>query len=605
MINNLIAVKSAKFFKIKKKLTNKAIEGLFTTLRKNYSVNSHNIFKYIRKKLNGIQYSSICFTYKAPPSFLNPTVDVRETLCGYMLLIEYHEHTALFTSRLALPVSFKTQHFSSVPINRVEGAIATTNAVFRKMRMRNMSVSRYTMRNKTLEATNLANVTGPAGSRRYAAQAYTVEADGQSRSATPSTGRISVRSDRVSHVELIEFAKEVIDVLRIDPKEISPFISTFARPISLADLLATSKPVTLAIDTNHLEDEVAGEDAEYRLVRVDGKTIVKLSSQELTELFVALDQALSVHSNGRIYEAKLPGTSEACATISLNKSRIALRSLSLDITKSVEVERLAVAVGEDQERRPLRDFLDEKNAFIVLFDDPRLSYIDGQVFRDDTLLDGGATFLRYLHPDVSLRSVNSEKGSFAATQTAFEVTSSFGAIVEHIAAPDLTLVCDDLGDEWADFIGIREEAGLTQISFYHAKHGELTLGASSFHTSVSQAIKNLGNMTFPKERMDAKIQGWGITYNNENVKTQIDRTIRTVGNDLAGAVERARTAPDAVRRAVIVTSSLSKQAVANAFIAIQKGDRPNHSFVQLYWLLQSYFSACAEVGAIGAIVCQP
>ncbi|KXV79495.1 hypothetical protein AD953_01980 [Acetobacter malorum] len=50
MINNLIAVKSAKFFKIKKKLTNKAIEGLFTTLRKNYSVNSHNIFKYIRKK---------------------------------------------------------------------------------------------------------------------------------------------------------------------------------------------------------------------------------------------------------------------------------------------------------------------------------------------------------------------------------------------------------------------------------------------------------------------------------------------------------------------------------------------------------------------------
>ena len=28
-------------------------------------------------------------------------------------------------------------------------------------------------------------------------------------------------------------------------------------------------------------------------------------------------------------------------------------------------------------------------------------------------------------------------------------------------------------------------------------------------------------------------------------------------------------------------------------------------FVQLYWILMGFFSACAEIGAIGYVVCQP
>ena len=605
MVDELSVPKTATFFRTKKKLTNKIIGDLFTTLREHYEVSTHNIFRHIRQTHNAVRWSAICFTYETQPSFLDPTTEVRETLCGYILLVEYQKHTAVFGSRIALPASFKTLHFSQVPVARVEGAIATSDAVFRKMRMRNMSVSPYAMRNKTLEAANLANVTGPAGSRRYAPQTYTVEANGQSRSATPSTGRISVRSDRADYGELIEFAKSVIDVLCVDPASVSPFISTFARPMSLKDALAASEPVTLAIDTNHLVDAISGEDAEYRLVRNDGENTVELPTPELTDLITALDQPLSVQGDTPVRQAKLEGANEANATIRLNKTRIALRSLSLGISENVEVERLGAALGEDHERRSLREFLDEENAFIVLFDDARLSYIDGQVFRDDTLVDGGSGFLRYLHPDTSLQAVNSEKGNLVAAQTAFEVTSSFGAIVQHIATADPTLVCDDLGDEWADFIGIREEAGLTQISFYHAKHDDLTLGAGSFHISVSQAIKNLGNMAFPQERMAAKVQRWGLTYNGEGAETQISRTIRAAGDDLAGVVERARTAPDAVRRAVIVTSSLSKQAVADTFTAIQNGQRPPHSFVQLYWLLQSYFSACTEVGAMGSIVCRP
>ncbi|MYI70651.1 MAG: hypothetical protein F4103_18585 [Boseongicola sp. SB0673_bin_14] len=486
----------------------------------------------------------------------------------------------------------------------MEGAIARENAVFQKMRMRNMSVSPHVMRNKTLEAPNLANVVGPAGSRRYAPQTYAVSVDGIYSTATPSTGRIGVRSNKVNHEELIEFAVTIIDALRLDPVAVSPFIKTFARPMPLADALANSNPTAIAVDTARLAAAVIGEEATVRLVHV-GDEIKKLSTEEVDELLDLLEQALTIEGNGKTRAARFPGEDNTVARISLNKSRIALRSLTLGNDAKVAVETRDLALGEDPERRPLHSFLDEKNCFIVLFDDARLSYIDGQVFRDEALLDGGKGVLPFLHPEGSLEDVTDEKGAFVADQVTFDESSTFGVIVERVAAKDGILICDDLGDEWADFIGIKKEADSVQVSFYHGKHGALTLSAGSFHVAVSQAIKNLGNMMFPSERMETKVQSWNTTYNAPNQPTQIPRVIRNDAGDLAASVARARNAPDVSRRAVIVTSSLSKKVVEDEFKKIQAGKRPTHTFVQLHWLLQSFFSACTEVGASGSIVCRP
>jgi hypothetical protein len=55
----------------------------------------------------------------------------------------------------------------------------------------------------------------------------------------------------------------------------------------------------------------------------------------------------------------------------------------------------------------------------------------------------------------------------------------------------------------------------------------------------------------------------------------------------------------------IVTSSLSRAAVAAVFANAAQGVQPKPHFVQLYWLLMTYFSACAEVGVVGYVICQP
>jgi hypothetical protein len=90
------------------------------------------------------------------------------------------------------------------------------------------------------------------------------------------------------------------------------------------------------------------------------------------------------------------------------------------------------------------------------------------------------------------------------------------------------------------------------------------------------------------------------------VQTAIPRIIRGGDTDaIRQRVDDIREAPDAVRHVYIVTSSLSKAQVQAEFENLANGGRPPAHFVQLYWLLMAYFSACSEMGAVGFVVCRP
>lgn len=122
--------------------------------------------------------------------------------------------------------------------------------------------------------------------------------------------------------------------------------------------------------------------------------------------------------------------------------------------------------------------------------------------------------------------------------------------------------------------------------------------------SVSQAIKNLGNLALPASAMANKFALWSRSYVNGGVTTGISRTCRGTPADSFTAVAFCRNAPHTFKRVAIVTSSLSKTAVEQAFQNIQAGGTANPYFVQLYWLLSSFFAACTEVGAFGCVICQ-
>lgn len=291
--------------------------------------------------------------------------------------------------------------------------------------------------------------------------------------------------------------------------------------------------------------------------------------------------------------------------IALNKSRVALRRLETPLILDVEVERTAFAVGQDADRVSLRRYIDAQDGFILLFSALEFAYIGGSLFRDDSLVDGGADLLRRLRPEPLLAAVTDEKGTFTPAHTAFDADSCFGVVVNQVSAGDHVLVCDDLGDEWADFIGLNNGSSPPRVTFYHAKHGALSLGAGPFHVAIAQALKNLRRMSLPTNAVRQKVPGWRRRYiSGGGVHTAIPRIVRGNRQQIPAEFEQARGAPDTFRRVMIVTSSLSYAAVEQALADIAAGQRPDAYFVQLYWLLLSYFSGCTDMGASGYVLCQ-
>lgn len=606
MIDQLRVGKAAHFYVLKRPLTKAAISDLFRGLRARESKPSPDLFRYNRVEVGDARWSAISFLYDTQPSFFSNDADVVERVCGFLLIVEHRDHVAVFKSRLDIPASFATRHFVRIASERVDVAVASGEAVFEKIRLRNMSLSKLVMRSKTLEADDLRNAIGPAGSSRYVPRGYDVRSGADRYSTTPSTGRISKQSDRVGHLFLIEYATNVIDALLDAVGGPPPFISTFARSIDLSTTEGARLPTSFAVDIAGLQDAVF-ETSEIRLVRQGEEEHEEISHAEWHALTVELGEVFQVGGEGRVRQICRAADDAIVGSLALNKSRIALSKLELPLLDRIEVEKTIYPVGEDPDRVTLRRYIDRSDLFIVLFEDISLAYIDGGLFRDAGIIAGGLEFIRYLRAEPLLANVASEKGlNFTEAQTSFDDTSTFGVVVDSVSEGDEVLVCDDLGNEWADFVGISNASSPPRISFYHAKYGGLSIGATPFHESVSQAIKNLGNMSFPQLAMPDKIQLWSQHYISGNgVETSISRTLRTAGAGLTQQFNEIRLAPDAIRRVFIVTSSLSLRAVQTALAGIAEGNRPNPYFVQLYWLLMSYFSACAEMNAHGYVVCRP
>jgi hypothetical protein len=199
MIENLRVTKTANFHKLKRTLSQAAVDEMFRRVRASQPSASQNLFLRRRERLHGAIWSAISFSYDRPPSFLLEASGVMERVYGYLLLVEYRDHAAVFKSRLDLPAVFSTRHFERISADRIDVAITRGDAVFQKIRLRNMSLAKAAMRNKTLEADDLRNAVGPAGASRYVPQAYNVRKPAAYYSTTPRTGRIAQRSDLCDH----------------------------------------------------------------------------------------------------------------------------------------------------------------------------------------------------------------------------------------------------------------------------------------------------------------------------------------------------------------------------------------------------------------------
>lgn len=606
MIDHLEIAQSGCFHQRKRRLSNEAINRLFTTLRAHARHPSQNLFRADRLVLGDARYSAICFSHDRDVSFLAPVADVVERVYGYVLIVEHGPYIAVFKSGLDLPIAFRTSYLGKVANERIERAIARQDAVFEKLRLRNMSISPLALRSKSLEARDLENAVASSSASRFIPQAYRVRREDGVYSATPTTGRISLRADRAGVEATVAWAVQISQLLQANDGAVAGFIRNFARPIELTALPADVRPTFVGIDTMGLADRLFSAEDGIRLIREGENGVEELTQPEAEALVATLDPAFPVVRRRRVHEVRAEDSITPIATLRIGATRIGLRGMNLPLIANIAVERRSLPLGKDASAVSIARYLDRENLFTILFSDLALAYIDGALFRDEGLAGGGAALLAHLQGDPSLAHTTSEKGDFAVGQIEFAQGCVFRSVVDTIADSDDVLLCDDLDDEWADFIGVSTQSSPKMISFYHAKHGNQSLSASSFHEPVGQAIKNLGRMGLPADMLPNKLAGWGNRYRNNGVQTDIARMIRGgTPQDIAEKLQAVRAAPDALQRVFIVTSSLSRAQVEGVLAGIAQGTAPSPHFVQLYWLLMSYFSACAEMGVRGYVVCRP
>src|SRR5579872_999827 len=358
MIDWLRSAKSANFYKKRKRLSKAAITELFRTIRQNSDTPSQNVFHHVKQSLGHASWSALAFFYERDPSFLElPQGHTRERVCGFLILVEHCEHVVIFKSGLDLPSSFKTDYLQRAGDERVEAAIARADATFEQIRLRNMATSKYALRSKTLEANDLRTVVGPSGASRYVPRGYRVRRGDDHYSATPNTGRISLRSDRVAYQDLVNWGVAVVDMLIDQNIQSSTFIRAFARPIDLDSIPAGVLPTYIAVDVPTLTEQLFEEPEGIRIVRRIGDHSAVLEKNEVGAILALLDRTLTVRRvRGELRITDPQG--HPIGILNIGKTRISLRSFEMPDIENIYVEPMNPPEGQDDLGVPIRRYID-------------------------------------------------------------------------------------------------------------------------------------------------------------------------------------------------------------------------------------------------------
>jgi hypothetical protein len=283
--------------------------------------------------------------------------------------------------------------------------------------------------------------------------------------------------------------------------------------------------------------------------------------------------------------------------------RINKKSLTLKAAKLKNIIIQWEAGDKDEEN--LLSYLNRANEFVIHFSNYKFIYFARKLFSDNKLLGDLDGLMRIFKPYEKLGQVNSEKGlKFTARSKKFSSNSIFGFVEKHFGRQTDFLICDDLGNEWADHIGLSKDA----IMFIHSKYGKPGLGASQFQDVNGQAQKNLGNMVPADHQWEGKCRSWANYYKINGTVTSIDRIRKgTNAGDAVTYYKRLLNDPNVKKQVYLVINFLSKSDFRKKLIALRQGNQVTNKnqVIQLLWFISSLISSCWETGTEVYVCCAP
>jgi hypothetical protein len=206
-----------------------------------------------------------------------------------------------------------------------------------------------------------------------------------------------------------------------------------------------------------------------------------------------------------------------------------------------------------------------------------------------------------------LANVSSEKGKPPKGATAWPLKTVFGLIDNRrdgliwaeFGRADL-VICDDIGDEIADFIAINFKDRC--IALIHAKAGKSRFSASALHVVVSQALKNLSVLA-KRQDPPVRVKNWtrSAIWGCKIKRWRYGNTSLPTGTRLWEKIRREIIDHPQSRIEVwlVLGNILQKRTLLQK---LQAGTRDNVTG-QFVYLLSSLRLTCAQHGAVARIFC--
>lgn len=527
-IENIILNENAYFY-LKEKVGFLSKNLIKNTLREaSLDKKGNYLLKEIRKKFQitpnkNIYYSIAVFKYEKKPTFIDePVSGWEETKLAYICLIDFEEQLVIAKRNISGIKNF-LENFIPIDYSIMTSIFTLDDTTFEKISMNNMNISDKSIRQKSVESTDLKENLSTLGLQSYVLSNLRVQNGGSKVSLSLNTSRINKFGAKNSIEAFIEWSDKIVTRIKdYEPK--SSFLSSFATPLNYEDEKEGLNPIAILITLSKLYED-------FQHNRIERCFIMYNEKEREIDIIKALnnfERLLDIESitvDGATSH-KIKNTAIKDLYISLNAKSITLRSPKLN--------KLCLQFADDLVI-PILSYLNTRNSFIVTFDSPDIVYSNRKLFKDSRLLSNIEAFLKIFIPYQSLENVASEKGRFTTKSKEFERESIFAFVENTFLNNSEYFICDDLGKEWADHIALNPES----ISFYHSKFKSTQFSASAFQDIIGQAQKNLGNLSPSDNQWPMKQEFWCKNYKNDGVQTAIARVRK--GASAEKAVDYFRT----------------------------------------------------------------
>jgi len=520
ILNNLILNKNAYFYNKSESIpiSKTQIQKVFQDASKNKT--GKYLLKIIKNSyLYGsvnISYSICIFKFNIKPAFINtdmPSWD--ETKLAYLLIVEIDNFIIISCKNISSIKNFII-HLTQIDYKILSTLFINDNTLFEKFGLKNMNLSEKAIRQKNLEAINLKDNYSSLGASNYIINSLRVNNENDKVTLSLNSSRINKLGKKNGIEDFLSWTLTIANKIKTHTEH-DTFISIFAEPQDYEKVKDTLAPFGILFLFSNIYDDFENKKITGVFIKVDDN----LKQIDLFKQLIKFERMCPIKTindkNGNV-KYKIENSTSKDLFIKLNDRAIAL--------KSKKLKKVILRLSEGSEVSII-DYINQNNNFLINFESSDLIYTNRKLFKDSRLLGSIDNFLRIFKTDSLLTTVTSEKGNFCTNQTIFDRDSIFGFVENKFMSELDFLICDDLGNEWADHIGITNN----KVKFFHSKYKESYFSASAFQDIVGQALKNLGNMSPQDFQLTQKSVIWKAKININNINTSIDRLRKGSGVD--------------------------------------------------------------------------